>query len=301
MIYRVKNNGGTKELEPLAGMTPQGLPLGSLISAYDNTTITSDYLVANGNTFDTSRYPSLAILLGGNVLPEVFDHSRPSDYESITLSTSEANPTVMQYDGVLEVNTTGSSSKSVVVNGTQITAGTANNMGISYNIDVRKGDSVYANGSVSSCYARFYKSHKLIKATDAADTYTPPSSEMSTIEAYFDQGFSKATSYSTNETLTGGTWIDGKPIYRKVCILSGETTISTSGTNFSLSTLGLSNIDNIIMGLAFNDEGDKSSTSKRRFSPLTIIWDSSDVNVKLAISANFTSYYTKILFEYTKI
>lgn len=35
-------------------------------------------------------------------------------------------------------------------------------------------------------------------------------------------------SYSTQETLTGGTWIDGKPIYRKTKVFSGSE-LNTSG------------------------------------------------------------------------
>lgn len=34
-------------------------------------------------------------------------------------------------------------------------------------------------------------------------------------------------SYSTNETLTGGTWIDGKPIYRKVYVSTTNASGST--------------------------------------------------------------------------
>lgn len=36
-------------------------------------------------------------------------------------------------------------------------------------------------------------------------------------------------SYSTNETLTGGTWINGKPIYRKV-IYIGSLPANTAST-----------------------------------------------------------------------
>ena len=45
--------------------------------------------------------------------------------------------------------------------------------------------------------------------------------------------------YSTNETVVG-TWIDGKPIYRKVVTLSTTKTIDMSGVSISH---GISNIN----------------------------------------------------------
>ena len=43
----------------------------------------------------------------------------------------------------------------------------------------------------------------------------------------------KSNSYSTDEVLTGGTWIDGKPIYRKVIV--GYQAYPVSGDPFSLN------------------------------------------------------------------
>ena len=54
--------------------------------------------------------------------------------------------------------------------------------------------------------------------------------------------------YSTTEQKTGGTWIDGKPIYRKV--VSG---ITYSSGNVSVS-FGLTNVD-IVVKLEFYEEG----------------------------------------------
>jgi hypothetical protein len=38
--------------------------------------------------------------------------------------------------------------------------------------------------------------------------------------------------YSTDEQLTGGTWIDGKPIYRRVLICTQNTTLSSNASAF---------------------------------------------------------------------
>jgi hypothetical protein len=54
----------------------------------------------------------------------------------------------------------------------------------------------------------------------------------------------KANSYSTTETLTGGTWIDGKPIYRKV---TSYTSVSGSGGFTGLYGI-LENLTNDVKG-----------------------------------------------------
>ena len=60
------------------------------------------------------------------------------------------------------------------------------------------------------------------------------------IEALQD-GLAEAQSYSTDETLTGGTWIDGKPIYRKVLTASNKGT--SSSFDFGQTIL---NVDKIV-------------------------------------------------------
>jgi len=54
-----------------------------------------------------------------------------------------------------------------------------------------------------------------------------------------------AISYTTEEVPTGGTWIDGKPIYRKV--FSADTSSVTSFSNPLVVNTGLANVvDNLI-------------------------------------------------------
>ena len=48
-----------------------------------------------------------------------------------------------------------------------------------------------------------------------------------------------SNSYSTQEVKTGGTWIDGKPIYRKTFIYEGETTALAVITIGSISNFGV--------------------------------------------------------------
>ena len=58
-----------------------------------------------------------------------------------------------------------------------------------------------------------------------------------------------ALSYSTEETLTGGRWIDGKPIYRKV--LDGLTWPSGEWSQASNSKFAALNIDTVTYALFF--------------------------------------------------
>lgn len=62
-------------------------------------------------------------------------------------------------------------------------------------------------------------------------------------EAHFLGGIAGVTNYSTDEVLTGGTWIDGKPVYRRVVMVSGtagafvssDVTIADLGDIVSIS------------------------------------------------------------------
>lgn len=56
-----------------------------------------------------------------------------------------------------------------------------------------------------------------------------------------DAAGEEAWQYSTSETKTGKTWIDGKPIYRKVYSLTAP---STADTNFSIGDLP-TNLDTV--------------------------------------------------------
>lgn len=218
-------------------------PLGSVMS-YLGTTDPSDgkWLVCDGrDTTGTAieletHYPSLYMFLGGtNVLPEIFDHSRPSAIETLNLTTTNQ---AVPYDGhIIDTCATNAGSNLYV-----------NDVLVGYNmyyngnrntcvIPVRKGDLIRRSEVTVGIYsAMWYKSHKIIKAVSSVDTYNIPSSEIAQVEQYFDEGQQRAQSYSTTETLTGGKWIDGKPIYRKVV-----TGLSFSLSNNNFTTINLQN------------------------------------------------------------
>jgi hypothetical protein len=105
----------------------------------------------------------------------------------------------------------------------------------------------------------------------------------------------KVESYSTEETLTGGTWIDGKPIYRKVTPYNGV---------MESSALGDSRIYNAVIGQPYIDTlisvtyvGKRKNTTQV-MSATFDTWIQSNTTIKVwATSAmnveNIISLYTK--------
>lgn len=192
----------------------QDAPLGSVIP-YLGTTDPTDgkWLVCDGrDTTGTAieletHYPSLFMFLGGtNVLPEIFDHSRLSAWETKTISTNSATPTIMDYDGILfiQVYRSGSqvgSNVKLFINGEEYRSSldtSATNYWTEYiTAPVRKGDSVYYTfaGTVDKCGGWFYKSHMIIKAVSSVDMYHVPASEIAQIEQYFDNGLAQLNTW----------------------------------------------------------------------------------------------------------
>lgn len=84
-----------------------------------------------------------------------------SDYESITIGTSQATATKMQYDGFLIKNTSGEADSSVYTSSDGgatwfVYLGTIADMGKCKSVVVRKGDLVYVSSS-GTTFVRYYK------------------------------------------------------------------------------------------------------------------------------------------------
>ena len=196
-----------------------GIPLGTWAS-FENDTPPSEEWLEAGATFNTSTYPALAMMLGGNTIPERFDHERLGDNEDVKtfFSTGGWNTNkIIPYDGFIEVSSYGTSNDSICyVNDIQIFRWYASgsiNSSESYLIPVRKGDNVRFSASIDKVNARYYKHPMFIKATPTSSD-SDYEGTLNSIREYYERN----NTYSTEERLTGGKWIDGKPIYRRVLV-----------------------------------------------------------------------------------
>ena len=171
-------------------------PLGTIVSYLGTENpANGEWLICDGSTFDASQYPSLATFLGGNVLPEVFDHSRPSNPENVngdsgfTLTTTNS---VAPYDGVINFGYNQAHARRLYINDVMRSISGNNGGPNTSSYEVKKGDLVRVDNNLdlSQSYNNviWYKSHKLIKAVSPTDQYTPPSTEMQQIEQYVDNG-----------------------------------------------------------------------------------------------------------------
>lgn len=230
-------NGKTYDV---GGGSGSGIPLGGWTSFENDTAPNTEWLEA-GTTFDEDEYPELYMYLGVNTVPERYDHSRLGGIESIAIKTvnngvvpPENERTIMAYDGFLFMRATGydSSHQSLYINSTNVNFTVRDETGTYGNdfcvFPVKKGDVVYStvttrSGNTNNFYIRYYTHPLFIKATTTASSYTP-STAVQEIKDYTKDYVDAKNSYSTTETLTGGTWIDGKPIYRKVVQVGTFTT-----------------------------------------------------------------------------
>ena len=210
-----------------------GTPLGTWAS-FENDYAPNIEWLQSGTTFNPNTYPALAMYLGGNTVPERFDHSRPSELENITLQTTNQ---VALYDGVIAFpwyNATGN----FYVNEKIIEKASSANSITNLVIPIKKGDTYRVsnlnNITSTTVFAQWFKHPLFIKAT--------PTSSDSDYEGTLNairEFYVRNNTYSTEERLTGGYWIDGKPIYRKVWKIDNFT------DNMSFSG-GLSNVETVL-------------------------------------------------------
>jgi microcystin-dependent protein len=144
----------------------------------------------------------------------------------------------------------------------------------------------------------------IIKATKT----TPIQAEVvntqsnSTTDAYSCKYVNDINTYSTNEVNTGKTWIDGKPIYRKVIDLGTLPNISEKTVSAGIST----NLDKVVKlyGIAHNP------SNKHGF-PLPYVYSNNDANIEIVYLGNSdniritcntdrSSLYGYAILEYTK-
>ena len=171
----------------------------------------SGYLYCDGSTFDQNAYPALYMYLGTNVLP---------DYRECVMVGAEQNTTdtIETHDvygegefkddqlqdhnhELLNQNPNGDARKYTVNSSDN---GFPDNAFTGASAGARTGDTTHGKQKAVYVY---------IKATSGL-AENQQDNVLNDVKDYVDN----SNSYSTQEVKTGGTWIDGKPIYRKVLI-----------------------------------------------------------------------------------
>lgn len=294
MLGIVKEINGQKTIIPLTTDTGTGAPVGTLIQQYKKKPM-SGYLYCDGSTFDENAYPALYMYLGSNILP---------DYRECVMVGAEQNTTdtiathdvygegefkddqMQRITGSFEVpnrnrapNTSGAFSVSpsptewfAISNERTLPS----LVSFDSSTTARSGDTDTTHGKQKAVYV-------YIKATSGL-AENQQDNVLNNVKDYVDN----SNSYSTQEVKTGGTWIDGKPIYRNVLINTALINGGEIGWGGLESKIASLNIDNCLRCFAIT------------------INDGSRYLQFMPNQGGFISYYSgisngsKIIMEYTK-
>ena len=227
MLGLVKEINGEKKIIPLTTDTGTGAPVGTLIQQYKKVPM-SGYLYCDGSTFDENVYPALYMYLGTNVLP---------DYRECVMVGAEQNATdtiathdvygegefkddqLQQHTHLINTQTEGSYTGGYSIIGRSSSLGvTTIDKSTTVATNARGGETTHGKQKAVYVY---------IKATSGL-AENQQENVLNATKNYVDG----SNSYSTNEVKTGGKWIDGKPIYRKVVYFGALPNATIKGVTF---------------------------------------------------------------------
>lgn len=265
--------------------------IGSIIQ-FVGTTIPTGWLECDGSTITQSAYPELYDLIGGT-LPDfrgkvlVGQDTNDTDFDTL-LETGGEKSVQLTTDNLasntINTATTGSNADGYIMRGGYTATGT-------YNI----GGSGVAHNNLQP--------YAVVKHIIKAKNTTPTMASVvntyntSTTDTYSCKYINNANAYSTSEVKTDMTWIDGKPIYRKVYEVqslanSGRVSIPLGITYDKVLTVnGYFTNGTNILACNFPSQTDLTYTIK------TFI-ESSYIHIDTG--SDRSSYYGYVWLEYTK-
>ena len=289
MVGIVKEIDGQKKIVPLTTDTGTGAPVGTLIQQYKKVPM-SGYLYCDGSTFDENDYPALYMYLGTNVLP---------DYRECVMVGAEQNTTdtIATHDvygeGEFKDDQLQKHEHSVPnnnPNGDGIRSVQYSDKGFYGNIytDIntgRTGDTDTTHGKQKAVYV-------YIKATSGL-AENQQENVLNDVKGYVDS----SNSYSTEEVKTGGKWIDGKPIYRKVVNFGALPNATTKKVAH-----GVNNIGDIthIYGVAHSSAKMTIPLPYARAVPIILYATQDDVAIEISTGDYIEFTRSEITIEYTK-
>ena len=226
MVGIVKEIDGQKKIVPLTTDAGAGAPVGTLIQQYKKVPM-GGYLYCDGSTFDENVYPALYMYLGTNVLPDYRECVMVGAEENTTdtIATHDVYGEGEFKDDQLETHQHYISIQSGGMN--VVTRGSGGNS-TGWNVPMTvsdDGNPIYASPASMSYSRKGDTTHGKQKAVYVYIKATSGLAEnqqenvLRDVKDYVDN----SNSYSTEEVKTGGTWIDGKPIYRKVLTTTLQT------------------------------------------------------------------------------
>ena len=306
MLGQVQIINGVKQIVPLASGNNDA-PLGSIM-AYYGTTDPADknWLICDGrDTTGTdieleTHYPSFYVFNGrSNVLPDLRECA-------LVGVGQNATDTIATHDTY-----TLGQFKDDCFQGHNHYSTKASDKNASNASNYRYQDLVGGTGDIPDSIRKYYATDSehgtprvsstthgkqkgvnwIMKVTSTSDSYHLPSTEISQVEQYFDEGLSRAQSYSTTETWTGGYWIDGKKIYKVTF-----TGLSFGGTSGAWTNTGatLSNVDTLVKGWAVR------KTSSQKTVVNSFNYQMSGNNIQYHAPANPYDNTSILVIEYTK-
>lgn len=232
MLGIVKEINGQKTIIPLTTDAGTGAPVGTLIQQYKKKPM-SGYLYCDGSTFDENAYPALYMYLGSNILP---------DYRECVMVGAEQNTTdtIAAHD----VYTEGEFKDDQLQQHTHIILSNSSDVGASNR--VREGapggtasvptSDIDSGRTGETTHGKQKAVYVYIKATSGL-AENQQDNVLNNVKDYVDN----SNSYSTQEIKTGGTWIDGKPIYRKTLVFTNQT-LNESPTHIGMLDMPINNI-----------------------------------------------------------
>ena len=233
MILQKKTINNVPTLVPLTADTGSGVPVGTIIGQYKKVNIPG-YLYLDGSTFDQTLYPALYAYLGTNVLPDYREFVLVGAEQNTTSATIAAHDVFTQgqekddqlqdHSHRLPTAPNSSPSASNYVMESQVPSASA---------AVLTHNSVAQGRSGTTTRTKEKAVFWYIKAT----TGIIESEATEMLNLYNEQN-----SYSTSEINTGKTWVDGKPIYRKVVDCN-----ALPSANTKTISIGVQDIDNVVI------------------------------------------------------
>ena len=204
------------------------MPIGSIIG-FAGTDIPNGWLICDGSTLDEETYPELYDALGGSgstfTLPDyqgrvpVGYDANDTDFNAIgkTGGSKELQEHTHTYN-ISTQGTTGADGRRLIV---------WNGSGSTY--DNASGAIQNAGTGNSGNLQPYIVQYFIIKAKNTTPTMASivNTKNNSTEDGYSCDYINKLVDYSTTEINTGKTWIDGKPIYRKVMNITLGTALNT--------------------------------------------------------------------------